>query len=213
MTSVIVDYNSGNLHSAKKSFQLISDELDQGEVLVSGDPEVILKAERIILPGVGTFTDCKVNLVKQTGLIEAIEERVIKDGRPFLGICVGHQLMASMGLENNVTTKGLGWVAGTVKKITPSDPKLKVPHMGWNTLIFDRKHHLFNGISSHDHAYFVHSYHLDLENSDDRSAYTEYGQHVTAAVFKENMAGTQFHPEKSQSVGLRFIRNFLLWRP
>ena len=213
MSSVIVDYNSGNLHSVKKSFQLISNELDQGEVLVSANPDIIIKAERIILPGVGTFDDCKSNLLKQTGLIEAIEERILKDGKPFLGICVGHQLMASKGLENNVETEGLGWIAGTVKKITPSSPHLKIPHMGWNTLLIDREHQLFNGIGNQDHAYFVHSYHLELEHPEERISYTEYGQKITAAVLKENMAGTQFHPEKSQSIGLRFIANFLLWRP
>ncbi|MDG2475217.1 MAG: imidazole glycerol phosphate synthase subunit HisH [Paracoccaceae bacterium] len=213
MNSVIVDYNSGNLHSAQKSFQLISNDLGQGEVLVSSNPEIILKAERIILPGVGSFNDCKLNLLKKAGLIEAMEQRVIKDGVPFLGICVGHQLMASVGLENEINTKGLGWISGTVMKIAPSNPKLKVPHMGWNTLAFDRDHKLFKGINEEDHAYFIHSYHLVLDNVIDRLSYTEYGQKITAAVLKENMVGTQFHPEKSQAVGLRFIQNFLLWRP
>ena len=213
MGSVIVDYNSGNIHSVKKSFQLIANELGQEEVLVSNNPKTILKAEKIVLPGVGTFTDCKSNLVKQTGLIESIEQRVVNDGIPFLGICVGHQLLASIGLENNVETSGLGWIPGTVTKISSPDPNLKIPHMGWNTLIFDRQHELFDGIKELDHAYFVHSYHVVLDNPGDRVCYTNYGQKVTAAVVKENIVGTQFHPEKSQAVGLTFIQNFMLWKP
>ena len=213
MTSVIVDYNSGNLHSAKKSFQLLSTELNQGEVLVSSDTDVIVKAERLILPGVGSFNDCKANLLKKNGLFEAIEQRVIFDGVPFLGICVGHQLMATIGLENNNKTAGFDWISGTVTKITPSDPALKIPHMGWNTLHFDNKHSLFDGINDGDHTYFVHSYHLIMDDEINRISYTNYGQKITAAVVKDNMAGTQFHPEKSQAVGLTFIRNFLLWRP
>ena len=213
MTSVIVDYNSGNLHSAKKSFQLLSTELNQGEVLVSSDIDVIVKAERLILPGVGSFNDCKANLLKKNGLFEAIEQRVIFDGVPFLGICVGHQLMATIGLENNNKTAGFDWISGTVTKITPSDPALKIPHMGWNTLHFDNKHSLFDGINDGDHTYFVHSYHLIMDDEINRISYTNYGQKITAAVVKDNMVGTQFHPEKSQTVGLTFIRNFLLWRP
>tara|TARA_A100001015_G_C14989851_1_gene713342 strand:- start:418 stop:1059 length:642 start_codon:yes stop_codon:yes gene_type:complete len=213
LSYVIVDYNSGNIHSVKKSIELIANELGQQKVLVSKNPEEILKADKVVLPGVGTFTDCKSNLDKQPGLIEAIEQRVVKDGIPFLGICVGHQLLASTGLENNTETKGLGWIPGTVIRISPSDPSFKVPHMGWNTLVFDRKHNLFNGIKEHDHAYFVHSYHLVLDNPNYRVCYTNYGQKLTAAVVKDNIVGTQFHPEKSQNVGLTFIRNFLLWRP
>jgi imidazole glycerol-phosphate synthase subunit HisH len=213
LTSVIVDYNSGNLHSAKKSFQLLSTELNQGEVLVSSDIDVIVKAERLILPGVGSFNDCKANLLKKNGLFEAIEQRVIFDGVPFLGICVGHQLMATIGLENNCRTAGFDWISGTVAKITPSNPALKIPHMGWNTLHFDNKHSLFDGINDGDHTYFVHSYHLIMDDEINRISYTNYGQKITAAVVKDNMAGTQFHPEKSQTVGLTFIRNFLLWRP
>jgi len=213
LTSVIVDYNSGNLHSAKKSFQLLSTELNQGEVLVSSDIDIILKAERLILPGVGSFTDCKANLLKKTGLFEAIEQRVIFEGAPFLGICVGHQLMATIGLENNIKTAGFDWISGTATKITPSDPALKIPHMGWNTLHFDNKHSLFDGINDGDHTYFVHSYHLAMDDEINRISYTNYGQKITAAIVKDNMAGTQFHPEKSQTVGLTFIKNFLLWRP
>ena len=213
MRSVIVDYNSGNLHSVKKSFQLISTEIGNEEIVVSANPEVILKAERVILPGVGAFNDCKSNLLKQPGLIEAIEQRVMKDGVPFLGICVGHQLMASLGLENNIETKGFNWISGKVDRITPSNGGFKIPHMGWNTLVFDRDHALFYDIDENSHAYFVHSYHLVLDNLRDRLAYTHYGQYITAAVQKNNIAGTQFHPEKSQTVGLTFIRNFLRWRP
>ena len=213
LSSVIVDYNSGNLHSAKKSFQLISNELGNNQVEVTSEPEVILRADRVILPGVGSFNDCKLNLLKQRGLIDAIKHRVIKDGVPFLGICVGHQLMASIGVENNLKTEGFGWIPGTVTRITPSDPSLKIPHMGWNTLKFDRKHELFSGIDEDEHAYFVHSYHLELENPQDRIAFSNYGQKITAAIVRENLVGTQFHPEKSQTMGLTFIRNFLCWRP
>lgn len=213
MSYVIVDYNSGNIHSVKKSIELMAKELGQQKVIVSKNPEEILKADKVVLPGVGTFTDCKSNLNKQPGLIEAIEQRVIKDGIPFLGICVGHQLLASTGLENNVETTGLGWIPGTVIRISPSDPSFKIPHMGWNTLVFDREHELFSGIKEQDHTYFVHSYHLVLDNPNDRVCYTNYGQKLTAAVVKDNIVGTQFHPEKSQAVGLTFIRNFLLWKP
>ena len=213
MTSVIVDYNSGNLHSTRKSFQLISTELNMGEVKLSSDPEEILKAERIILPGVGSFDDCKSNLIAVNGLIDALELRVEKDGIPFLGICVGHQLMASIGLENNKKTEGLGWISGSVKKISPSGQNFKIPHIGWNTLKFDKKHRLFDGINEQDHTYFVHSYHFVLDDQSHRLCHTNYGEEITAAVVKDNMVGTQFHPEKSQAVGLTFIRNFLLWRP
>ncbi len=213
MGSIIIDYNSGNLHSVRKSFQLVSNELEKGEILISSRPEEILTAERIILPGVGSFNDCKSNLLKRSGLIEAIKQRVMKDKKPFLGICVGQQLMATTGLENNVKTKGFDWISGTVERIAPSNPSLKIPHMGWNELRFDRNHELFEGIKTNDHAYFIHSYHFVLDNPAERISYTDYGQTITAAVLKENMVGTQFHPEKSQSVGLTFIRNFLLWKP
>ena len=213
MGSVIIDYNSGNLHSVKKSFQLVSEELGRGKVTISNDPEIVIKADRIILPGVGAFHDCKSNLIKQTGLMEAIEQRVTKDGAPFLGICVGHQLMASIGLENNIKTEGFNWIPGRVERINPANPDLKVPHMGWNTLCFDRDHQLFNGINENDHVYFVHSYHVILDNPNHRVSYTQYSQDITAAVIRANMIGTQFHPEKSQAVGLTFIRNFLNWSP
>ena len=208
-----MDCNSGNLHSAKKSFQRISKELGQKDIVVSANPNVILAADRVILPGVGAFDDCKSNLLKKVGLIEAIEQRVLKDGVPFLGICVGHQLMASSGVENNVRTPGFDWIPGIVKRISSSKPHFKIPHMGWNSLVFDRHHELFNGINEQHHMYFVHSYHLVPDKPTDRIAYTDYGLKITAAVLKENMVGTQFHPEKSQAVGLKFIRNFLLWKP
>jgi len=191
----------------------MSSNLGQGEVLVSSDPKVILRAKRIILPGVGSFNDCKSNLLKRVGLIEALEERVLKDKIPFLGICVGQQMMASNGLENNTSTAGLGWVPGTVERISPSNLNFKIPHMGWNTLKFDRSHQLFDEINDQDHVYFVHSYHLKVDDPADRICYTNYGQEITAAVLKNNMVGTQFHPEKSQTVGLTFIRNFLTWQP
>jgi glutamine amidotransferase len=174
-----------------------------------------LSAERIVLPGVGAFADCKAGLARMSGMIEALEESVKGKGKPFLGICVGLQLMASRGLEHGVTP-GLGWVEGEVTAITPSDPSLKIPHMGWNTLKLQRKHALFDGIATGEgglNAYFVHSYHLVASDRDALVATTDYGGEVTAFVAKDNMAGSQFHPEKSQKLGLSLIANFLRWRP
>lgn len=213
MTTVIIDYNSGNIHSAEKSFQRMATEVGGGPVLVTSDPEMVRSADRVVLPGVGAFADCREGLAGFDGLFEAIEERVIKGGAPFLGICVGMQMMASVGREHGVETEGFGWIAGEVVGLEPDDASLKVPHMGWNDLIIKENHPLFDGIKTGDHAYFVHSYHLQPEDSSNLLATVDYGGPVTAAVGRDNMLGTQFHPEKSQATGLRLIGNFLHWKP
>ena len=212
MTTVIVDYSSGNLHSALKSFQRMADETDAGPVAVTSDPEGVRRADRIVLPGVGAFADCRAGLAAIPGLIEAIEERVIGGGVPFLGICVGQQMMATRGLEHGETA-GFGWIPGSVVPLAPADPALKIPHMGWNALSIAAAHPVLAGIASGDHAYFVHSYHLVPDDADHRIASVDHGGVVTAAVARDNLVGTQFHPEKSQATGLRLIPNFLAWRP
>jgi len=211
MTTVIVDYNSGNLRSAEKSFQRMADELNAGAVVVSADPDVVRSADRVVLPGVGAFADCRRELGAIDGLFGAIEEQV-KSGKPFMGICVGMQMMASRGLEHGEHA-GFDWIKGDVTLMTPSDATLKIPHMGWNELDLKSDHPVFDGITSGDHAYFVHSYHLVPENDDDLLATVDYGGPITAAVARDNIIGTQFHPEKSQSTGLRLIGNFLAWKP
>jgi glutamine amidotransferase len=216
MHVAIIDYGSGNLHSAAKAFERAARE--QGSELaikVTARPEDVADADRIVLPGVGAFADCKRGLEDIPGMIDALEEAVQERGKPFLGICVGLQLMAERGLEHGVTP-GLGWIKGEVRAITPSDPELKIPHMGWNTLRVGREHALLEGIPTGEsglHAYFVHSYHLVPEEKDDLVASTDYGGPITAFVAKDNMAGTQFHPEKSQKLGLALIANFLSWKP
>ena len=216
MHVAIIDYGSGNLHSAAKAFERAARE--QGSELaikVTARPEDVADADRIVLPGVGAFADCKRGLEEVPGMIDALEEAVQERGKPFLGICVGLQLMAERGLEHGVTP-GLGWIKGEVRAIAPSDPDLKVPHMGWNTLRVGREHALLEGIPTGEgglHAYFVHSYHLVPEVKDDLVASTDYGGPITAFVAKDNMAGTQFHPEKSQKLGLALIANFLSWKP
>ncbi len=212
MTTVIIDYNSGNIHSAKKSFQRMAAEGDFGTVLVTSDPDTVRRADRIVLPGVGAFSDCRQGLAGFDGLFDALEEQVLQ-GTPFLGICVGMQMMATLGREHGNATKGFDWIAGEVVKMAPADPTLKIPHMGWNELEIQQKHPLFEGISDGDHAYFVHSYHLAPKNSDHLLASVDYGGPLTAMVGRDNMVGTQFHPEKSQKTGLRFITNFLRWAP
>jgi glutamine amidotransferase len=211
VTCVIVDYASGNLHSAEKSFQRMAAEVGGGPVVVSADPDVVARAERLVLPGVGAFADCRAGLLAIPGMIEAIGGHV-SAGTPFLGICVGMQLMASVGHEHG-NTLGFGWIPGVVVRIAPDDPKLKVPHMGWNALEILRPHPLLAGIASGDHAYFVHSYHLVPDRPRELFAAVDYGGRVTAMVGRENIVGTQFHPEKSQATGLRLIGNFLTWRP
>lgn len=213
MTTVIVDYNSGNIHSAEKSFQRMAKEVDAGVILVSSNPETIRKADRIVLPGVGEFADCRQGLASFDGLFEAVEERVLRDGVPFLGICVGMQMMATVGREHGLDTNGFDWIGGEVVHMQPDDPDLKVPHMGWNELEIRAQHPLLDGISSGDHAYFVHSYHLKPHNPAHLVATVDYEGAVTAMVARDNMVGTQFHPEKSQKTGLRLIANFLKWAP
>jgi len=212
----IIDYGSGNLHSAAKAFERAARESDAGaEISVTADPKVVAAADRIVLPGVGAFADCKRGLEAVSGMRAALEEAVRGKGRPFLGICVGMQLMASSGLEFEVTD-GLDWISGEVRHIEPSDPALKIPHMGWNTLNVVTPHALLDGIPTGPqglHAYFVHSYHFVPQDRACVVAETDYGGPVTAMIAKDNMAGTQFHPEKSQTLGLKLITNFLKWRP
>ena len=214
--TVIIDYGSGNLHSAHKAFERAAAEAKlKDKIIVSAKPEDVEKADRIVLPGVGAFKDCRNGLLAVDGMEEALRAQVIGKARPFLGICVGMQLMATRGLEHE-TTKGLGWIAGDVKPITPSDPSLKIPHMGWNTITPNAQHALLDGIQTGDkglHAYFVHSYHMQCTLPEDVVATTDYGGPVTAMIAYENMVGTQFHPEKSQALGLAFIANFLRWKP
>jgi len=212
MTIAVIDYGSGNLHSAAKAIELAA--RDKGEtVSVASDAKSLKDANRIVLPGVGAFADCKRGLAGLPGMIEALEKEVIKNGKPFLGICVGMQLMAERGLEDGVH-EGFGWIKGEVRKLTPSDPALKIPHMGWNDLQMKTKRHpLFKGLESGSDAYFVHSYHLICKNERDVLAETDYGGSIAAVIGRDNIAGTQFHPEKSQAVGLKLIANFLAWNP
>ena len=216
MTVAIVDYGSGNLHSARKAFErAVRDAGESREVKVTSRPEDVLAADHIVLPGVGAFADCRRGLDSVPGMTDALIEAVRRRGRPFLGICVGAQLMASRGLEHEVTA-GLGWIEGDVAPVEPSDPALKVPHMGWNTLDVRRAHPLIDGVRTGPgglHAYFVHSYQLYPADADDVVAIADYGGPVTAIVGRGNVAGTQFHPEKSQALGLSLIANFLRWRP
>jgi glutamine amidotransferase len=216
VTVAIVDYGSGNLHSAAKAFERAARESGRDQsILVTSDPDVVRRADRIVLPGVGAFADCRRGLDAVDGMVEAIEECVRRKGRPFLGICVGMQLMAERGREYRVT-EGLGWIAGEVDRIAPKDPGLKIPHMGWNTLSPLQPHPLLEGIAVGPqglHGYFVHSYHLDVADRHDLVAEADYGGPVTAIVARDTYAGTQFHPEKSQRLGLALIANFLQWAP
>ena len=211
----IIDYGAGNLHSAAKAFERMADGLGGITVEVTSDPERVRRADRIMLPGVGAFADCKAGLDAVTGMTDVLTERVITGGVPFLGVCVGMQLLASEGREKTVTP-GLGWIPGAVQLIRPTDPALKVPHMGWNTITVTRPHALLDGIATGPdglHAYFVHSYHLVTESPDTLLATTDYGGALTACVGRDNIFGTQFHPEKSQALGLKLIENFLRWTP
>lgn len=216
MSIAIIDYGSGNLHSAQKAFERAAMEAGLStKILVTSDPDLVRKAERIVLPGVGAFADCRRGLDSVPGMIAAMTEAVTTAGKPFLGICVGMQLMAERGLEHETAT-GLGWIKGDVVEIKPTDPSLKIPHMGWNTLDARRPHALLENIPTGAdgwHAYFVHSYHLLAKTESDIIATTHYGGAVTALVGHDNIAGTQFHPEKSQKLGLALIANFLRWRP
>ena len=212
MLTVLIDYAAGNLHSAEKAFQRMAREVNAGEVRVSGQAEDVARADRIVLPGDGAFPACMSELKDHTGLFEALVEAVETKGRPFMGICVGMQLMGRMGFEYE-ETPGLGWIAGDVRRITPKNPDLKIPHMGWNDLILDRPHPVLDGIGTGDHAYFVHSYQMRVHTPGQVLAHCDYGGPVTAIVGRDTMVGTQFHPEKSQSAGLRMIANWLTWAP
>jgi imidazole glycerol-phosphate synthase subunit HisH len=216
VTVAIVDYGSGNLHSAAKAFERAAREEGLSQpIVVTSDPEAVARADRVVLPGVGAFADCRRGLDEVSGMVAALDESVRRRGRPFLGICVGMQLMAERGREYEVT-QGLGWIPGEVDRITPSDPNLKIPHMGWNTLNACRPHPLLDGIATGPdglHAYFVHSFQLEPSERSDLIAEADYGGPVTAVVGRDTMVGTQFHPEKSQRLGLRLIANFLKWAP
>ncbi len=212
MLTAIIDYESGNLHSAEKAFQRMAREVDGGTVVVTGDADVVARADRVVLPGDGAFPACAAALRGQSGLFDALLEAVETRARPFLGICVGMQLMASWGREYEDTV-GLGWVKGEVVRITPRDPAMKVPHMGWNDLVIDTPHPVFDGIRSGDHTYFVHSYQFHVAEPAQRLAHVDYGGDVTAVIGRDTMLGMQFHPEKSQTAGLRMIANFLRWTP
>ena len=211
MTTVIIDYDSGNLRSAEKSFQRASAEVDGGPIIVSADPAEVSRADRVVLPGVGAFADCRRGLAAVPGMEDALTAHV-EAGNPFFGICVGMQLMASMGREFG-ETPGFGWIPGTVEAIQPSDPALKIPHMGWNALALQGNHTLFEGVEQGAHVYFVHGFHLTPDDPTHRLASVDHGGEITAAVGRDAMFGTQFHPEKSQAVGLRIIGNFLKWTP
>jgi glutamine amidotransferase len=212
MLTALVDYDSGNLHSAEKAFQRMSAEVGGGDILVTSRPEDVARADRIVLPGDGAFPACRAALGQYGGLFEAIEDAVIRKARPFLGICVGMQMLASRGHEYRLTD-GFGWIPGDVVRIEPADRTLKVPHMGWNDLIIDHPHPVLDGIETGDHAYFVHSYHFRVADPAHRLAFCDYGGDITAIVGRDNILGTQFHPEKSQAPGLRLIANFLRWTP
>jgi glutamine amidotransferase len=212
MSTVIVDYESGNLHSAEKAFQRMAAEVGAGPVTVTSDPEVVRKATRVVLPGDGAFPACQKELYDHRGLFEAIEDVVIAKGQPFFGICIGMQMLATRGMEYT-ETPGFDWIGGTVERIAPEDDTLKVPHMGWNDLVIDHVHPVFEGISTGDHAYFVHSYHFRVDDPAHLLAHVDYAGPITAVVGRDNIIGTQFHPEKSQSTGLRLIANFLNWTP
>jgi glutamine amidotransferase len=216
MTVAVVDYGSGNLHSAAKAFERAAHDagLDQ-PIVVTHDPAAVARADRVVLPGVGAFADCRRGLDAVDGMVEALEEAVRRKGRPFFGICVGMQLLAERGREYEVT-EGLGWIPGEVDRIAPDDPRLKIPHMGWNTLNVARPHPLLGDLQFGArglHAYFVHSYQLKPAEPADLVAAADYGGAVTAIVARDNMVGTQFHPEKSQRLGLALIANFLKWKP
>ena len=209
----IIDYGSGNLRSVAKSFERAANEQGiNAEVLVTPNPDEVLQADRIVLPGVGAFADCRNGLESVDGLHDALTEAVIDKARPFMGVCVGMQLMSDVGHEFG-DTPGLGWIAGDVVALKPSDKSLKIPHMGWNDLHLETDHPVFDGVETGEHAYFVHSYHFQTKDPAHVLATVDYGGAVTAAIGRDNLVGTQFHPEKSQKLGLHIISNFLKWNP
>ena len=210
MTVAVIDYGSGNLRSVAKAVERAA--AGTVPVVVTDSPAVVRSAERIVLPGQGAFADCKTGLAAIPGLIDEIVEAVERHGRPIFGICVGMQLMCEVGLELG-STPGFGWIEGRVDRIRPSDPALKIPHMGWNQLDLRRPHPVFEGIEQGAHAYFCHSFHMECDEPGDLLATSDYGGPITAAVARANRVATQFHPEKSQALGLRLLANFLKWRP
>ena len=213
MTVAIVDYGSGNLRSAAKAFEHAARESGVNErVLVTANPADVAAADRIVLPGVGAFADCRAGLYAVPGMVDTLQREVIEHGKPFLGICVGMQLMATRGVEYGVHA-GLDWIAGDVVRIEPGREHLKIPHMGWNELLELKPHPLLAGLKAHDHAYFVHSFQLKTARPETLLAITDYGGPITAVVGRDNLVGTQFHPEKSQATGLKLIGNFLRWKP
>jgi glutamine amidotransferase len=212
MTTVLVDYDSGNLHSAQKAFERMAAEVGSGRVIVTSDPDAVARADRIVLPGDGAFPACRSALWAVPGLAEAIIDAVQGRAVPFMGICVGMQMLATVGHEYR-DTPGFGWIDGTIDRIAPADPSFKVPHMGWNDLVIDHAHPILAGIGTGDHAYFVHSYAMTVTDPAHRLAHVDYAGDVTAIVGRDTIVGTQFHPEKSQQTGLRIIGNFLAWAP
>ncbi|MEJ1999579.1 MAG: imidazole glycerol phosphate synthase subunit HisH, partial [Maritimibacter sp.] len=212
MITALIDYESGNLHSAAKAFQRMAGETGAGEVVVTSDPEVVAKADRIVLPGDGAFPACRKQLFDHRGIFEAMDEAVNRRAVPFFGICIGMQMLADLGREYE-DTPGFGWIGGEVVAISPSDPTLKVPHMGWNDLVIDHAHPVLAGIETGEHAYFVHSYPFKVRDPAHRIAHCDYAGDITAIVGRDNIFGTQFHPEKSQAAGLKIIGNFLSWQP
>jgi glutamine amidotransferase len=210
MTTVLIDYDSGNLHSAQKAFERMTVEFGGGDVVVTSDPDVVARADRVVLPGDGAFPHCRGELFGRTALAEAIADAVTTRAVPFLGICVGMQMLATTGHEY-APTPGFDWISGDIRPINA--PGQKIPHMGWNDLVIETPHPVLDGIKTGDHAYFVHSYAMDVANPDERLAHVDYAGDITAVVGRDNIIGMQFHPEKSQDTGLRMIGNFLRWRP
>lgn len=211
MLTAIIDYESGNLHSAHKAFERMAAEADAGSVVVTSNPEVVSRADRLVLPGDGAFPACRDALVSSS-VFEALRDAVENKARPFLGICVGMQLMAKRGFEYH-ETEGLGWINGEVRAIKPDSQRLKIPHMGWNDLIVAQEHPILKDVNSGDHAYFVHSYQMNMGDKSELYAYVDYGGAVSAVVGRDTMVGMQFHPEKSANIGLQLIANFLRWSP
>ena len=211
MLTAIIDYESGNLHSAHKAFERMAAEADAGSVVVTSDPEVVSRADRLVLPGDGAFPACRDALMSSS-VFEALRDAVENKARPFLGICVGMQLMAKRGFEYH-ETEGLGWINGEVRAIKPDSQRLKIPHMGWNDLIVAQEHPILKDVNSGDHAYFVHSYQMNMGDKSELYAYVDYGGAVSALVGRDTMVGMQFHPEKSANIGLQLIANFLRWSP